>query len=131
MPRHTDISENQAPFTPHRRLGQTLCFPSPAGHTHRQIQVAVLVGDAAGKAGQPPVRHALGTEETAAARRPCRGQDRGVGVGAELSPTSFHTSGWGVEEAGNQEGNSESEGVGAWGERPAPHLRHWEDTCCR
>ena len=67
------------------------------------------MGDAAGKAGQPPVCHALGTEETAAAGRPCRGQDRGLSVGAELSPTSLHTSGWRIKEAGNPEGDSEND----------------------
>lgn len=37
------------------------------------------MGDAAGKAGQPPVGHTLGTEQTAAAGRPCRGTGQRAG----------------------------------------------------
>lgn len=93
MPGHTGKSRKQGPSTPLPSLGQILGRSSPAGHPHRQVQVAVLVGDAAGEAGQTPVGHALGTEETAAAGRPCRGTggDAGLGVGAGLLPTSPHT----------------------------------------
>lgn len=74
------------PEAPVRAWDTPVWLPSPPRCTHRQVQVAVFVGDAASEAGQSPVRHPLGTEETAAASRTC-GDTAGTSLRAEVSPT--------------------------------------------